>query len=76
MQLFVLKILGLWLRRATALSLVGFLGCVGWTASFRNLEAESIAYKELVSDKWRDELSTAVVLNATDGLHLFEDSGH
>ena len=69
----------MWLRRATALSLVGFLGCVGWTASFRNLEAESIAYKELVSDKWRDELPTAIVLDATDGLavavcHHFQSS--
>lgn len=76
MQLFVLKILGLRLRRATALSLVGFLGCVGSTASFRNLEAESIAYKELLSDKWRDELPTAIVLDATDGLHLLKDGRH
>ena len=66
----------MWLRRATALAFVGFLGCVGWTASFRNLEAESIADEELVSDKWRDELSMAIVLNATDGLHLLEDGGH
>ena len=54
-------------------SLVGFLGYVGWTASFRNLEAESIAYMELVSDKWRDELPTANVLDAMAGLHLLKD---
>ena len=30
--------------------------------------SRKLAYKELVSDKWRDELPTGIVLDATDGL--------
>ena len=61
----------LWFRRTTVLPRWGFLGRVGRPTTFRNLEAESIADEELVTDKRCNELSMAIVLNATDGLHLF-----
>ena len=38
--------------------------------------SRKLAYKELVSDKWRDELPTGIVLDATDGLHLLKDGRH
>ena len=47
---------------------------MGWRGHLevaKNLKADGIADEELVTDKRCNELSMAIVLNATDGLHLF-----
>lgn len=46
---------------------------VGGSASVRDVEAEGLADVHLGTHERRDELESALVLNAADGTHLGED---
>ena len=51
---------------------------VGGSASVQDIEAEGLADVHLGTHERRDELESALVLNAADGTHLGEDvlNGH
>ena len=66
--------LDLGLGGAAALGLERLLARrVGGCASVRDVEAKGLADVHLGTHERRDELETALVLNAADGTHLGED---
>lgn len=62
---------GFWFGRASPFRGLGLgFGRVGRSASYGNIEVESLAYFHLVADKGRDKFQSTLVLDASDCPHL------